>query len=96
VVTQPVGEFLFRHAAGGEIEHGDHALRVGRCKVGPVEDQKGFHTDEGGALVAVNEGVVARDAVAERRGQAAQILDAVAPGLARPGERAFQQPGIAS
>ena len=73
VAAQPVGQGVFGEVAGGHRQHGQHAVGVAGVQGAAVELQEQLDGDKGGALVAVDEGVVARNAPAVGGGQRGDV-----------------------
>src|SRR5579885_1522122 len=73
VRTQPRGELLGREMAAGEGEH----LRIEGVILDfesrPVEFDEGFTGNRSGALVAIDEGMIARQTMGQRRGEVGEI-----------------------
>jgi len=96
VQAQPSGEGGFTQAAIGYGQHREHTLTVFGLQGLAIEPEKQFHRDKGGAFVAVDERVVARDAAAVSGSQVRDIWLAVTRQLLWSGQRRFEQTDVAS
>ena len=95
VHAYPRGEGFFGDFAGGNLQHGDHAVDVGRIEVKAIERQKQLGGDETGALVAVDKCVISADAVAVRSRKIARIRRAVEGEILCTRERGGQHACVA-
>lgn len=73
MVTEPGGEGRLIKVASGQCEHGGHNLGFGCIDAEAVKAEKEIHGLEGDALVAVDEGVVLREAEAIGGGKGSAI-----------------------
>ena len=73
MLTQPACKSGFVHLAGSHREHRQCAVSVVGGQPKAIQVEKEFNSHEGGALVAVYEGVVARDAEAVGGGQVGRV-----------------------
>jgi hypothetical protein len=96
-LAQPGREIAFRELAFGEGEHRDVLFLVGRNELRAVQLQKRPISDMRGALVAVHERMIAREAMRERSREIGEVRRRIAVGvqLLRPRQRRFQQPLVA-
>ena len=95
VLAQPGGEGGFVQFAGGQGKHVGHAVGIFRSQGVAIECQEQFRYDKRGALVAVNEGVVAGDAKRITCRQVGGIGLSVMGQLLRAGQRRLQQATVA-
>src|SRR5688500_17705382 len=80
-LPQPRSEVSLTELAFRERQHREVFLLVRRDKIRAVEREKGPVGDVRGALVAVQEWMVTREPVRERRGKIAEIRRGIAVGM---------------
>lgn len=95
MIPKPVGKRVFAELAGGERDKSDDKLCIAGRQPIAVEHQKGFADDRRRPLVAIDKGMVARNAMGVGSGEFGTIGIAIGGAVARPGKRAFQGTGIA-
>lgn len=89
--AEPVSEVGLRDFACGQCQEGDHKLGVGGMERMAVDRQEGFADDCCGPLIAVGEGMIARDTEGIGGGKCGDVRFPIADKLERPGYRAFEQ-----
>ena len=94
VFADPCRELLFVNFAGRDGEHRHDAISIDCNKSISVESQKELDRNECATLVAVDERMVARNAVAVRRSKIRVIRRAVRDQIPGPRKRRLQQSGV--
>lgn len=94
MLAEPVGQVGFGQSAGGKGDH--RAGGVGRieCQRHLIEREEQARQHPTGALVAIDEGMVADDTERIGRGQLARIILPISPLVDRTGQPGFEQPVI--
>jgi len=95
MLAKPVGQLVLGQLACGESLDQDDQLGVRCSEEEAVEREKGFRDDRRGALVAVDERVVAGEAEGVGGGEGRGVRLLVQREVARAGHRAFERSGIA-
>lgn len=96
MLADPRGERWLVDVTGRHGEHRQYACRVFRGQPVSIEFQEQFNCHEGGALVAVDERVIARDSEAIGCGEVGPVGLPVRLDIPWPCERRLQQAGVTS
>ena len=83
----PCREFVFAHIARGDSEYGEHTGGIVGDQLKAVECEEQFGGDEGRALVAIDEGMVARQSPAVGGSQRSGIGLSIGGEILRPRQR---------
>lgn len=93
--AQPIRQFLFAERPCRQGEHRANGIVGCEAERRSIERQEQARKHPGGAFIAVDEWVVAGDAVGRSGGEGAAVVFAMVPAVHRPSEGGIQQPRIA-
>ena len=94
-IDKPSRQHIFAHLAGGKAEHHRRCRFRRRIEIETVEAKEDDHRGKRGALVAVDERMIARDSETVGRRQQRNFRLAVTVFIERPRQCRFKQPAIA-
>src|ERR1700731_3966237 len=95
IVAQPAREPVLIDSAGRYLENNCGGVLRRHVEIDPIEPEKHDHGAEGGPLVAVDEGMIARDSERIGGSERGKIGLPIGEFVERPRERGFEEPQIA-
>jgi hypothetical protein len=95
VSTNPIGQRELGERSVSQCEHGHHAIHIIRRENESVQSEKEFENDKGGALVAIDKGMVSRNAKGVRSRQSSTIGLSTGREILQPRQGRFEQALIA-